>query len=150
MPTAEHLGLTPTIRCPMVQGKLTGKHLQEAEGSRGRIDDVDGERTEHEETGRAGGRRRRRRSRRRARPGRAGPSAPGHRGRGHDPRGPHPDQLEENLASLEVELEAEHRERLDEGSAQDPPFPQRFLQAEGMEEVVYGGMLGEIDTERGW
>lgn len=148
LPMAERLGVTPVVWSPLAQGKLTGKYLDDADASRGRIDDVGWSLTEHEEAvARAvvdvaedvG-----------ATPAQvalawvrqACPDAVTILGART------PGQLEENLASLDVALDEAHLERLDEVSKPDPIFPNNFLGGDEMDELVYGGTLERIDTER--
>lgn len=150
LPMADRLGIGKTIWSPLAQGKLTGKYLEEAEEgrSRGRIDDVDWGLTEDEEAI--------------ARtvvdvaedadatPAQVALAWIRHVQPDAIPilgaRKPH--QLRENLESLDVTLTDEQLARLDEATAVEPIFPNNFLGGEEMDEILYGGMLESIDTDR--
>ncbi len=58
------------------------------------------------------------------------------------------EQLRDNLGCLEVTLSNEHLTRLDEVSRIDLGFPHDFLGSEAIEDLVYGGTLGQIDNHR--
>jgi aryl-alcohol dehydrogenase-like predicted oxidoreductase len=58
------------------------------------------------------------------------------------------DQLKDNLASLEFTLTAEQIARLDDISAIEPGFPNRFLNAENVLKFAFGGSLAKIDNHR--
>jgi aryl-alcohol dehydrogenase-like predicted oxidoreductase len=53
-------------------------------------------------------------------------------------------QLEDNLASLELELTREQVSALDEASAIEMGFPHDFYENERVKEVVYGGLRDRI------
>ncbi len=55
-------------------------------------------------------------------------------------------QLEDNLASLEVELDADQLQRLNEASAVDLGFPHAFLTTDIPRAFIYGGMRDKIDA----
>ena len=57
-------------------------------------------------------------------------------------------QLKDNLGALDVTLNKKHLERLDKASAIDLGFPHNFLAQDYIQDIVYGGMLGEIDNHR--
>jgi aryl-alcohol dehydrogenase-like predicted oxidoreductase len=148
LPMADELGLSATIWSPLAQGKLTGKYLDEAEGSRGRIDDVGWELTDREteiartvvdvadETD-------------------ASPAQVALAWIRHAQPDAIPilgartlDQLRENIQSRQLELDDEHLERLEDVSAVDPIFPGNFLGGDEMDDILYGGTLDQIDTDR--
>jgi hypothetical protein len=53
-------------------------------------------------------------------------------------------QLEDNLASLELELTREQVSALDEASAIEMGFPYDFYENEMVKTVVYGGLRDKI------
>jgi hypothetical protein len=53
-------------------------------------------------------------------------------------------QLEDNLASLELELTREQASALDEASAIEMGFPHDFYENEMVKTVVYGGLRDKI------
>ena len=55
-------------------------------------------------------------------------------------------QLEDNLASLNLELPDEHLKRLDDVSAIEPIFPNSFFAKDMISSFVYGGMRDLIDA----
>jgi len=55
-------------------------------------------------------------------------------------------QLQDNLASLNLNLPDEHLKRLNEASAIEPIFPNSFFANEFVRNVVYGGMRDSIDA----
>jgi aryl-alcohol dehydrogenase-like predicted oxidoreductase len=55
-----------------------------------------------------------------------------------------PDQLADNLGSLDVRLDADHLARLDEHSAVDLGFPHEFLANPSIESVIFGGTKDSI------
>jgi diketogulonate reductase-like aldo/keto reductase len=57
-------------------------------------------------------------------------------------------QLEDNLASLEVELGAEQLERLAAVSAIDAGFPYGFLRSDRVKQIVYGDRWQQVDDRR--
>ncbi|KIZ15473.1 aldo/keto reductase [Streptomyces natalensis] len=57
-------------------------------------------------------------------------------------------QLVDNLAAVDVELDADALARLDEVSAVPLGFPHDFLREEGVQENVYGDRRGAIDDRR--
>jgi aryl-alcohol dehydrogenase-like predicted oxidoreductase len=57
-------------------------------------------------------------------------------------------QLEDNLASLEVELGAEQLERLAAVSAIDAGFPYGFLRSDRVKQIVYGDRWRQVDDRR--
>jgi aryl-alcohol dehydrogenase-like predicted oxidoreductase len=56
-----------------------------------------------------------------------------------------PDQLEDNLGSVDLTLGDDHLARLDEASAVDMGFPHDFLAQEGVQGMLYGGTRDRID-----
>ncbi|MDX1611937.1 MAG: aldo/keto reductase, partial [Candidatus Thermoplasmatota archaeon] len=61
-----------------------------------------------------------------------------------------PAQLEDNLASLQVALDAEHLARLDELTRVDLGFPMDFVEEEMIQQLMYGGTREAIETTRGF
>jgi aryl-alcohol dehydrogenase-like predicted oxidoreductase len=59
------------------------------------------------------------------------------------------DQLAENLRAAELRLPDEELRRLDEVSAIELTFPQRFLQADDMRRSVHGDTFGKVEDHRG-
>ncbi|WP_326796908.1 aldo/keto reductase [Streptomyces sp. NBC_01808] len=57
-------------------------------------------------------------------------------------------QLRDNVAAVDVELDADAVARLDEASAVSLGFPHDFLQEPGIKEVVYGDRWAAIDDRR--
>ena len=57
-------------------------------------------------------------------------------------------QLKDNLGALDVTLNKKHLERLDKASAIDLGFPHNFLAQDYIQDIVYGGTLGDIDNHR--
>ena len=55
-------------------------------------------------------------------------------------------QLQDNLASLNLNLSDEHLKRLNDVSANEPIFPNSFLAKDFVRNVVYGGMRDSIDA----
>lgn len=55
-------------------------------------------------------------------------------------------QLQDNLASLNLELSDEHLQRLNDVSAIEPIFPNSFFANEFVRNIAYGGMRDSIDT----
>lgn len=55
------------------------------------------------------------------------------------------EQLEDNLGCLEVELSADHLDRLDQVSQIDPGFPHSFLDNPPVRKRIYGGTFDQID-----
>ena len=55
-------------------------------------------------------------------------------------------QLQDNLASLSLNLPDEHLKRLNEASAIEPIFPNSFFANEFVRNVVHGGMRDSIDA----
>jgi aryl-alcohol dehydrogenase-like predicted oxidoreductase len=55
-------------------------------------------------------------------------------------------QLQDNLASLNLNLPDEHLKRLNDASAIEPIFPNSFFEKEFVRNVVYGGMRDSIDA----
>ena len=55
-------------------------------------------------------------------------------------------QLEDNLASFDLELSAEQVKRLDEASRIEPGFPESFYAKEMVSTFAYGGMRAQILT----
>lgn len=49
-----------------------------------------------------------------------------------------PEQLESNLSALDFELSAEHRERLDQATSPNRPFPYSFFEGE-IQQMIHGG-----------
>jgi diketogulonate reductase-like aldo/keto reductase len=56
-----------------------------------------------------------------------------------------PEQLRDNLASLDLTLDDEHLKRLDEVSAIELGFPHDFLGDETIEQIMFGGTRDDID-----
>ncbi|WP_336321759.1 aldo/keto reductase [Streptomyces lavendofoliae] len=61
-----------------------------------------------------------------------------------------PEQLADNLACLDVELDAAARARLDEVSAVPLGFPHDFLREPGVRRNVHGDRGADIDERRTW
>ena len=59
------------------------------------------------------------------------------------------DQLAENLRATGLRLPEHARRRLDEASAIELTFPQRFLQADDMRRSVHGDTFGRVSDHRG-
>ena len=59
-----------------------------------------------------------------------------------------PNQLDDNLASLDVQLGEEERERLDDVSAIDLGFPHDFLARPMAQGLIFGETREKLDTER--
>jgi aryl-alcohol dehydrogenase-like predicted oxidoreductase len=57
-------------------------------------------------------------------------------------------QLEDNLASVNVELTASHCEQLDELSGIELGFPHDFLNLDDVKQVIYGNTLAKLDIHR--
>jgi aryl-alcohol dehydrogenase-like predicted oxidoreductase len=57
-------------------------------------------------------------------------------------------QLEDSLSSLEITLTEAEQSRLDEVSKVDLGFPHEFLQSEQVSNILYGGLLDDIDCHR--
>jgi aryl-alcohol dehydrogenase-like predicted oxidoreductase len=57
-------------------------------------------------------------------------------------------QLQDNLGALNVELDADHRSRLDEASRIDLGFPHNFVGEDRIRDIVYGGTYDRIDNHR--
>jgi aryl-alcohol dehydrogenase-like predicted oxidoreductase len=55
-------------------------------------------------------------------------------------------QLQDNLASLNLNLPDEHLKRLNDASHIEPIFPNSFFEKEFVRNVVYGGMRDSIDA----
>jgi aryl-alcohol dehydrogenase-like predicted oxidoreductase len=55
-------------------------------------------------------------------------------------------QLQDNLASLNLELSDEHLKRLNDVSAVEPIFPNSFFANEFVRNIAYGGMRDSIDV----
>ena len=55
-------------------------------------------------------------------------------------------QLNDNLASLNVKLSDEHKNRLNEVSRIEPIFPNKFFQQDFVGKFVYGGVRDKIDA----
>jgi aryl-alcohol dehydrogenase-like predicted oxidoreductase len=53
-------------------------------------------------------------------------------------------QLQDNLASIDLQLSANHVEILDGASAIEPGFPQRLYESEFLRTIAYGGMRDQI------
>jgi diketogulonate reductase-like aldo/keto reductase len=53
-------------------------------------------------------------------------------------------QLQDNLASLNLELSADHLKSLDEASRVDLGFPYAFYNKEMTHAIAYGGMLDHL------
>ncbi len=58
------------------------------------------------------------------------------------------DQLQDNLASLDVQLSEEHMTRLDKVSAIDLGFPHEFVLRDGAKKMMYGDMVDQIEGIR--
>jgi diketogulonate reductase-like aldo/keto reductase len=48
-------------------------------------------------------------------------------------------QAQDNLGALSIELDAEHIARLDQVSAPEPIFPQRFVSRPMVQQLMFGG-----------
>jgi aryl-alcohol dehydrogenase-like predicted oxidoreductase len=55
-------------------------------------------------------------------------------------------QLQDNLASLSLNLSEEHVQRLNTASAIEPIFPNKFFANEFVRNIAYGGMRDSIDA----
>jgi aryl-alcohol dehydrogenase-like predicted oxidoreductase len=58
-----------------------------------------------------------------------------------------PDQLTDNLGSIDVRLDEEHLDRLDEVSAVDMGFPHEFLSSPSIRRLLFGGTYDGIDAD---
>jgi aryl-alcohol dehydrogenase-like predicted oxidoreductase len=58
-----------------------------------------------------------------------------------------PDQLADNLGSLDVQLTDDHLDRLDEVSAVDMGFPHEFLASPSIRRLLFGGTYDRIDAD---
>lgn len=59
-----------------------------------------------------------------------------------------PEQLRENLESLQVNLSGEHLARLDAASAIALGFPHEFLASDGVNEIIFGGLRNRLEGFR--
>jgi aryl-alcohol dehydrogenase-like predicted oxidoreductase len=59
------------------------------------------------------------------------------------------EQIDDDLASLDITLEEEHLAKLDAASAIGPSFPMNFLSQEAVLDHVYGTERGRFDFHRG-
>ena len=57
-------------------------------------------------------------------------------------------QLEDNLAALDVTLDAGQLARLDEASAIEMGFPHDFMAMENIRDLIYGGTYDQLDNHR--
>jgi len=57
-------------------------------------------------------------------------------------------QMEDNLGALEIDLSANHLERLEEASAIEVGFPTDFLEAPFVRNLMYSGKWNDIDDHR--
>ncbi|MEM0995120.1 MAG: aldo/keto reductase [Bacteroidota bacterium] len=57
-------------------------------------------------------------------------------------------QLQENIAAVELDIPAETMQRLDEVSAIDLGFPHDFVLRSGAQKMIYGGMVDQIKGNR--
>lgn len=60
-----------------------------------------------------------------------------------------PDQLEDNLGSLDVTLEQNHLDQLDDVSHVELGFPHDFLEAPGTRRAIHGNAVDRLDTTAG-
>lgn len=58
------------------------------------------------------------------------------------------EQLKDNMEAVNVRLTDAQLETLDKASAFDLPFPQSFVNDDNVNNIVYGGTRGQIDTHR--
>ncbi len=56
-------------------------------------------------------------------------------------------QIKNNLEAVKVSLSTEHLKKLSDASHIDLGFPHSFLQSSGVKEVVFGGMLEQLDYQ---
>ncbi len=59
-----------------------------------------------------------------------------------------PQQLQENLATVDITLEPQHMERLNKASAIVLGFPNDFFEEDTVKNVTYGGFLKQIDKRK--
>ncbi|MBC8173837.1 MAG: aldo/keto reductase [Chitinophagales bacterium] len=57
-------------------------------------------------------------------------------------------QLEDNLKAALVTLSGDHLIRLDEISKIEMGFPHEFLKGDGVQDILFGGMMGELEIHR--
>lgn len=57
-------------------------------------------------------------------------------------------QISDSLKVVDIELNAEHMQRLEEASAIELGFPHDFLRGDGVKMVMHGGLADQIDNHR--